>query len=346
MSAHMGDESPDKVTEDELQAAIAEIENMSPAEAAAISEAGDGSQDAPDSTEQPSPSGPEPSDASVAEAPAERADAPAERADAPAEAAAISEAGGGSQDAPDSTEQASPSGPEPSDTSVADAPAEHADAPAEQADASAEQADAPAEQADAPAEQADAPAEQADAPQPPVQPDRAPSEPADSRDEPSDADQAGGVTEGVSTWVSRFRAGLSRAGLSRALARLRAGLGRKSADASPEDAPEQSAETEEGQSASIDEALPPKGICRLVDRALDTLNKPFDRFGSQVRNAIGFAAIATVVISVTALLVLPRMFPHRDAVSFLREKRAQLDARRTAPAPPESPAADNDSSSP
>lgn len=257
MSAHMADENPSPVTEDELQAAIAEIENMPPGEATAISEASDGSRDAPDSAEQPSPSAPDPSNASVA-----------------------------------------------------DAPAEHADAP-----------------------------------QAPVQPDRAPSEPVDSRDESSDADHAGGITERVSMWVSRFRAGLSRTGLSRALARLRAGLGRKSGDASPEETPQQPAATEE-QTAPAAEALPAKGICRLVDRALDTLNKPFDRFGGQVRNAIGLGAIATVVISIAALLVLPRLMPHRDAVSFLREKRAQLDARRTAPAPPESPTAGNDSPGP
>lgn len=262
MSAHMPDSKPAMVTEDEIQAAIAEIENMSPAEAAAISDASDGSGDAPDSPEQPSPSGPDPSNASVA----------------------------------------------------------------------------------------DAPAEPASAPQPPVQPDGTASDPADSRDERSDTDHAGGITGRVSMWVSRFRAGLSRdslsrAGLSRALARLRAGLRRKSADALPQETPQQPAATEE-QSAPTAEALPAKGICRLVDRALDTLNKPFDRFSSQVRNAIGLAAIATVVISIAALLVLPRLMPHRDAVSFLREKRAQLDARPTAPAPPESPTAGNDSPRP
>jgi len=253
----MAEESPTTVTEDEIQAAISEIENMSPAEAAAISDAS-----------------------------------------------------GGSVDAPGPRKQRSPTESDPPNASAADAPAEHAGAP-----------------------------------QPPVQPDGAASGPADSRDERSDADHAGGITERVSMWVSWFRAGLSRAGLSRALARLRAGLRRKSADALPQETPQQPAATEE-QSAATAEALPAKGICRLVDRALDTLNKPFARFSSQVRNAIGLAAIATVVISIAALLVLPRLMPRRDAVSFLREKRAQLDARPTAPAPPESLTAGNDSPRP
>ncbi len=269
----MADESPAKVTEDEIQAAISEIENMSPAEAAAISDAS-----------------------------------------------------GGSGDAPGPREQRSPTESDPPNASAADAPAEHADAP-----------------------------------QPPVQPDGAASDQADSRGERSGADQAGGIAERVSMWVSWFRAGLSRAGLSRASlsralaplraglsrawARLRAGLRRKSADALPQETPQQPATTKE-PSAPAAEALPAKGICRLVDRALDTLNKPFDRFGSQVRNAIGLAAIVTVVISTGALLVLPRLMPRRDAVSFLREKRAQLDARPTAPAPPESPTGSNDSPGP
>ncbi len=273
----MAEESPTTVTEDEIQAAISEIENMSPAEAAAISDASAGSRDAP---------GPR--------------------------------------------EQRSPTESDPPNASAADAPAEHADAP-----------------------------------QPPVQPDGAASDQADSRDERSGADHAGGIAKRVSMWVSRFRAGLSRAGvsraslfraglsraslsragLSRALARLRAGLRRKSADALPQETPQQPAATEE-QSAAAAEALPAKGICRLVDRALDTLNKPFDRFGIQVRNAIGLAAIASVVISIAALLVLPRLMPRRDAVSFLREKRAQLDARPTAPAPPELPTAGNESPGP
>jgi len=274
MSAHMADDSPATVTEDEIQAAIAEIENMSPAEAAPIPSLDDGS----------------------------------------------------GEDTSTPREQRPPTEPDPSNASIAGAPTEHAVIP-----------------------------------QPAVQPGGRAGGQADSRDERADADQAGGIAERVSMWVSWFRAGLSRAslsraslsralarlraGLSRALARLRAGLPRKSADALPQETPQQPAATEE-QSASTAEALPAKGVCRLIDQALDTLNGPFARFSGQVRNAIGLAAIATVVVSITALLVFPHVMPHRDAVSFLREKRAQLDARPTAPAPPESPTAGNDSPGP
>jgi hypothetical protein len=254
MSAHMADDNPAMVTDDEIQAAIAEIENMSPAEVAAIPGLSDGSGD----------------------------------------------------DARGSPERPSPSGPDPSNASATDTPAEHAVAP-----------------------------QRSD------RPEGAASGHVDSGDEGSDAEPAGGIAQRIDTWVRWFRSGLSRA-----LARLRTSLGRKSPDTLPEETPQQPATTEEEQSDSTADVLPAEGICRLVDQALDKLNGPFVRFSSQVRSAIGSAAIVTVVISIAALLVFPRVMPHRDAPSVLREKRAQLDARRTAPAPTESPTAGNDSPGP
>jgi hypothetical protein len=250
MSAHMPDSKTATVTEDDIQAAIAEIENMSAAEVAAIPGTSDGHGDAPGPREQRSPTEPDRTTAGAA-------------------------------------------------------------------------------------------AERTVAAQRPARVDRAASGRADSQDEPADA--AGGVAQRVGAWVHGFRSSLSWP-----LARLRRLLGREPADTDtpPQEAPPSPTTTEEEQSDLAADVLPDSGFWRLVDQALDKLNQPFARFSSRVRSAIGLAAIVTVVISLATLLLSPHVLPQRDALSFLREKRAQLDARPTVPAPPESLTAGNDSPGP
>lgn len=69
-----------------------------------------------------------------------------------------------------------------------------------------------------------------------------------------------------------------------------------------------------------------KRVYRTLDRALDALNRPLARLGPGARALVGWVALVTLVVSMLAALLLPRVFPHRDAITFLQEKHAQLDA--------------------
>jgi hypothetical protein len=66
---------------------------------------------------------------------------------------------------------------------------------------------------------------------------------------------------------------------------------------------------------------------RLVDRVLDTINRPFERMGERTRSLAGYIALTTVLVSILAMILMPLILPHRSAVTFLLEKRAALDAR-------------------
>lgn len=76
-----------------------------------------------------------------------------------------------------------------------------------------------------------------------------------------------------------------------------------------------------------------KRLYRTVDEGLDTLNRPFDQMGERTRMLVGRVALTTLIVSILAMILMPLILPHRDAVLFLQEKRAALDA----PAPVEKP---------
>ena len=69
-----------------------------------------------------------------------------------------------------------------------------------------------------------------------------------------------------------------------------------------------------------------KRIYRALDQALDRVNRPFERLGTGVRALVGWVALATLIVSILAIVLMPLVLPHRDAIVFLQEKRAQLDA--------------------
>lgn len=71
---------------------------------------------------------------------------------------------------------------------------------------------------------------------------------------------------------------------------------------------------------------PAKRVYRALDRALDRVNRPFERVGTGVRALVGWVALVTLMVSILAIVLMPLVLPHRDAIVFLQEKRAQLDA--------------------
>ncbi len=86
-----------------------------------------------------------------------------------------------------------------------------------------------------------------------------------------------------------------------------------------------------------------KRVVRLLDRLLDAINRPFARLSDTQRNAIGYAAAATLATSLLASLLMPRALPYRDATTFLREKAAAVRAADThagRPQPTAAPPAD------
>jgi hypothetical protein len=77
---------------------------------------------------------------------------------------------------------------------------------------------------------------------------------------------------------------------------------------------------------------PAKRVYRALDQALDRVNRPFERVGTGVRALVGWVALATLIVSILAIVLMPLVLPHRDAIVFLQEKRAQLDAPPPRPA--------------
>jgi hypothetical protein len=142
-----------------------------------------------------------------------------------------------------------------------------------------------------------------------------------SRDEPSEVGPP-------SSFVGRVRARLRHPpnSLRGVLARLRVFKARAPGNAAAKTSP--------------DESPTAGGIYRLLDQALEALNRPLARFGDGARNVVGLAAIMTAALSFLALLLFPYLFPRSDPVTLLKEKRAQLDQQPATSPAPEPPAAE------
>ena len=69
-----------------------------------------------------------------------------------------------------------------------------------------------------------------------------------------------------------------------------------------------------------------KRLSRAVDNGLDTINQPFERIDGRKRTLLGCVAATTLVISILAMILMPLLMPHRDAIVFLQEKKAALNA--------------------
>jgi hypothetical protein len=104
-------------------------------------------------------------------------------------------------------------------------------------------------------------------------------------------------------------------------------IGRPSAD---EDVAGYEPPDERGEAAATGRAAPPvtplsKRLYRAIDRALDALNRPFAGLSNSQRALVGWVALTTLIVSILAIILMPIVLPHRDAITFLEEKRAQLD---------------------
>jgi hypothetical protein len=73
-------------------------------------------------------------------------------------------------------------------------------------------------------------------------------------------------------------------------------------------------------------------LYRLVDGLLGLVNRPFAALSPPVRQAIGAVGIVTIIVSLAAGGLFPRLFPPKDAVAFLRAKRAQAASALASPA--------------
>jgi len=73
-----------------------------------------------------------------------------------------------------------------------------------------------------------------------------------------------------------------------------------------------------------------KRIYRAADRALDAVNQPFEWMGEEARRLVGYVALATLVVSILAIALMPLVMPHRDAVVFVQERLVSLEAAQAA----------------
>jgi hypothetical protein len=78
----------------------------------------------------------------------------------------------------------------------------------------------------------------------------------------------------------------------------------------------------------------PNLFLSLLDLLLELLNRPFAFLGTRARRVLGYASITTIIISLAAGLLFPRLFPRQDAISFIATKKAQL----SSPVPEKTPA--------
>lgn len=112
-----------------------------------------------------------------------------------------------------------------------------------------------------------------------------------------------------------------------------------------EDVAEYRPPDERGDAESV--ALPVtslgKRIYRAVDQGLDTINRPFEWMEERTRTLVGWVALTTLIVSFLAVVLMPLILPHRDAIVFLEEKLVKLDAPPPAEAVDESDEGDEPS---
>ena len=63
---------------------------------------------------------------------------------------------------------------------------------------------------------------------------------------------------------------------------------------------------------------------RLIDITLDLINRPFTRLSPDTRRIIGIVGIVTLVTSLLSAVLLPLVIPHKDALTFLQQKRVEV----------------------
>jgi hypothetical protein len=87
--------------------------------------------------------------------------------------------------------------------------------------------------------------------------------------------------------------------------------------ATPEDGPS-------GEDADGDAGKPPPMlIIRVLDIALELINRPFTWVPPSARQVLGIAGVVTILVSMLAMVLFPLVLPHDDPITFLRQKRAE-----------------------
>jgi hypothetical protein len=80
----------------------------------------------------------------------------------------------------------------------------------------------------------------------------------------------------------------------------------------------------------------PGVLYRIVESVLIAVNWPFAWLGAGGRKWLGLMGGVTLVMSGTAVFLLPRLFPHRDAITALSERVSDVQAGKLHKAPEES----------
>lgn len=69
-----------------------------------------------------------------------------------------------------------------------------------------------------------------------------------------------------------------------------------------------------------------KRLVRWAERVLDAVHRPLERISPKLLPIVGVCALTTIAVSALSIILLPILFPSRDAISFLEERVAALDA--------------------
>jgi len=83
-----------------------------------------------------------------------------------------------------------------------------------------------------------------------------------------------------------------------------------------------------------------KRLYRATDAAFELTNRPFGFVSGGSRVLVGQIAIATIVVSALSAIAIPLVRSDGNAVAFVRERRADLEAQNPPRAMPASPFAD------
>ena len=75
-----------------------------------------------------------------------------------------------------------------------------------------------------------------------------------------------------------------------------------------------------------------KGIYRAIDLTLETISRPIEKLNSTWRLAIGFSGGIASIFAMVLIVIGPSLRPKRDAITFVHEKRYELEHPRPKPA--------------
>lgn len=84
-----------------------------------------------------------------------------------------------------------------------------------------------------------------------------------------------------------------------------------------------------------------RAVYQVVDLTLETISRPIEKLNTTWRLAIGFSGGIASIFSVVLILIGPSLRPKRDAITFVHEKRYELDHPRPKPVEPGSSAGEH-----